>query len=210
MKRPSSHNLLIVVAMTFGLGLAASGYLNYVQFSRAQDDKAALNGQLTDLRYQLKQDSTKVSTTPSPKSSASPIPSPSPTITPTVLGATTMKMDQLGVYLSASDPVSDLTYSYTSTTDGAAVANLITTGLLTQYPACKPGLASLGQIVRRAKTSKVRAPVGSVPLKPFGDYTYYYNKGTGACASDTAGRSKLAAARAAILDATLPTLAATN
>lgn len=201
-KHSSGQTLWMVAAVTFGLGLAASGYLNYVQFSRAQDEKLALSGQITDLRYQMKQDKAA----PSPTGSPSPTPTPAPSITPAVLGATVVKFAELGVAVSASDPVSDLTYGFTQKTDGAAVANLTTTKLSTQYAACKPGLSALGQIVRRFKSSRVKPPFGSVPLKSFGDYNYYYNKGTGNCATDAAGRASVIAARAAVQDAALPTL----
>lgn len=196
-QRRSSTNLLIVIAVTFGLGLAASGYLNYVQFGRAKDDKAALTGQLTDLRYQLKQDKL------APSPSESPSPSPTPSETPAVLGTTNVKFDQLGVAVTTAAPIADLTYAY-QLISGLAVANLTTTGLVAQYPACKPG-AALGQLVRRPKTS--RAASTSKLIKSFGDFNYYYVAPAGNCASDAAGRASVAAAKAALLDAVLPTLA---
>ncbi len=45
-------------------------------------------------------------------------------------------------------------------------------------------------------------------MKPIGAFTYYYNKGTGSCVTDSAGRVKLAQARAAVQDAALPTIMA--
>ena len=195
----SGKNLWVVIAITFGLGLAASGYLNYVQFSRARDDKAALNGQLADMRYQLKQDKLA----PSPSASPSPELSPTPSETPAVLGTTAVKFDQLGVFVTAAAPIADLTYSY-QVISGLDVANLTTTGLVAQYPACKPGVA-LGQLVRRPKTS--RAASTSKLIKSFGDYNYYYVASATNCASDAAGRASVAAAKAALLDAILPTLA---
>ncbi len=201
-QRLSSPKLLIVIVVTFGLGLVASGYLNYVQFGRAKDDKDALNGQLTDLRYQLKQQVAAAQASPSP----SVVPSPTPTETPGVLGTTAVKFDQLGVAVTTSAPIADLTYSY-QLVSGLAVANLTTTGLVAQYPACKPG-AALGQLVRRPKTS--RAASTSKLIKSFGDYNYYYVAAAGNCASDVAGRASVTAAKAALLDAVLPTLAQIN
>jgi len=84
------------------------------------------------------------------------------------------------------------------------VANLTTTSITAKYPACKPGLSSLGQLVRRPKTS--RAVSGSVLIKTYGNYNYYFNKAVVTCASDAAGRTAVAAARAALLDTVLPTL----
>jgi len=194
----SGKNLLIVTAVTFGLGLAASGYLNYVQFGRAKDDKAALTGQLTDLRYQLKQQVATAQASPSP----TPEPSPTPSVAPAVLGTTAVNFDQLGVAVATAAPIADLTYAY-QLISGLAVANLTTTGLVAQYPACKPG-AALGQLVRRPKTS--RAASTSKLIKSFGDYNYYYVAPAGNCASDAAGRASVAAAKAALLDAVLPTL----
>jgi hypothetical protein len=188
--------LLVVIAITFGLGLAASGYLNYVQFSRANDNEVALNGQLTDLRYQLKQDKL------APSPTASPSASPTPSATPSVLGTTAVNFVQLGVAVSATDPIADLTYSY-QLVSGLAVANLTTTGLVAQYPTCKPGTA-LGQLVRRPKTS--RAAATSKLIKSFGDYNYYYVAPAGNCATDAAGRATVVAAKAALTDAILPTL----
>ncbi len=197
-QRRSGQNLLIVVAVTLGLGLGASGYLNYVQFSRMQDEKAAANGQITDLRYQLKQQDVKAAATTSP----SPTASPSPSAAPAVPGTAPVKFDQLGVSVAATAPISDLTYSY-QLISGLAVANLTTTGLVAQYPACKPG-AALGQLVRRPKTS--RAASTSKLIKSFGDYNYYYVASAYNCASDAAGRASVAAAKAALLDTVLPTL----
>ena len=195
-QRRSGHNLLVVIAVTLGLGLVASAYLNYIQYGRAKDDKVALTGQLTDLRYQLKQDHL----TPSP--SSTPSPSPTPSGTPAVLGTTAVNFIQLGVAVSATDPIADLTYSY-QLVGGLAVANLTTTGLVAQYPTCKPGTA-LGQLVRRPKTS--RAAATSKLIKSFGDYNYYYVAAAGNCATDTSGRATVVAAKAALIDAILPTL----
>lgn len=196
----SGHNLLIIIAVTFGLGLAASGYLNYVQFSRAHDELAAANGQITDLTYQLKQKVATAVASPSPSTSVSP--SPTPSEAPAVLGTTTVKFNQLGVAVAAADPIADLTYSY-QLIAGLAVANLTTTGLVAQYPSCKPG-AALGQLVRRPKTS--RAAPSSKLIKAFGDYNYYYVAAPGNCATDTAGRASVAAAKAALIDAVLPSM----
>ncbi len=199
--------LLIVVMATLGLGLGASMYLNYNQYSQAEEDRKLLKGEITDLRYQLDQDQ-KASPSPSPGSSSSPSPAASPTPTP-VLGTQSVVLAQLGVRLSASAPIADLTYQFQSVRSGAytlAVANLTTTSLMNKYANCRPG-AALGQLVRR--------PIGSRPsssttrfLKKIGDYNYYYVPMTSNCGTDSAGRAAVAAAQSYLAATVLPTLTA--
>lgn len=86
-----SIKLSIVIATVFGLGLAASMYLNYSQATNAAQDHKLLQGQITDLRYQVNQDiAASAGPSPTPTPLATPDPSPTPTPTP-VLGASTAK-----------------------------------------------------------------------------------------------------------------------
>lgn len=166
--------LTIVIAGAFGVGFAASAYLNYVQFQRAQDDQRQLQGTITDLRYQLAQDS---QASPSPSASVTPSPSPSPTQTPPpVLGAQALPLPQLGITLTATDPLTDLTFSY-QLISGLAVANLTTTSLIPGGSKCGPG--ALGQLVRRPLSS--RASSASVFIKRLGNYNFYYVSPTFTC-----------------------------
>lgn len=191
--------LLIVICAALALGLVASLYLNYDQAQRADQDKKLMQGEITDLRYQLKQDQ---ATSPSPEASPSPSADPSPSSAP-VLGAQSVELVELGVKLSTSDPIADLTYSYQQVA-GLAVANLTATSLLAKYPACKPNTA-LGMIVRRPLNSKPNTSASKL-IKQLGNYKYYYVASSVACAPDAAGRATLAAARAALVNTVLPTL----
>jgi hypothetical protein len=192
--------LLVVICATFGLGLGASMYLNYDQYQRAEQDRKLMQGEITDLRYQLKQDQ-GVSPSPSPATSASPSPTPSPSAS--IQGAQIVDLVQLGVKLSPSDPIGDLTYQY-QLISGLAVANLTTTSLLAKYPACKPG-AGLGMVVRRPLGSKPNTSASKL-IKRLGDYNYYHVASTSSCATDASGKASLAAARAALVSTVLPTL----
>ncbi len=189
--------LLIIITATLGLGFGALIYLNYAQYQRAEQDKRLLQGEITDLRYQLKQDSAA-----SPSATPSPTPSSTPAV-PAVQGAQAVDLAQLGVKLQPSDPIADLTYSY-QLVNGLAVANLTTSSLMAKYPACKPG-AALGMVVRRPLNSRP-ATSASKLIKRLGDYNYYYVASTSNCATDAAGRASLAEARSALIAAVLPTL----
>lgn len=190
--------LLSVIAATLGMGLVASAYLNYQQHEQAAQEAQLLNGTITDLRYQLNQDE---SASPSPSASATPTPTATPS--PAVQGTQSVALSQLGVTLTTTDPVADLTYSY-QLVNGLAVANLTTTSLVAKYPACKPGTA-LGQIVRRPLSSK--ASSASKLIKKLGDYNYYYVAPSGNCGSDAAGRTLVSSEQSALVNAVLPTLA---
>lgn len=72
--------LPVVIAGALGAGFAASVFLNYVQHERAAQDEKQLQGQITDLQYQVNLDrQSKASPSPSPTPDASPSPSPTPT-----------------------------------------------------------------------------------------------------------------------------------
>jgi hypothetical protein len=83
----------VVIAVVLGVGFAASAYLNIAQHQRADQDKKLLQGEITDLKYQVGQDklasTASPSPTPSPDASPDATPEPSPSQTPAVLGAST-------------------------------------------------------------------------------------------------------------------------
>jgi uncharacterized protein YgiM (DUF1202 family) len=89
--------LSVIIAAVLGLGFGASAFLNFQQYQRTQQDKRLLQGEIVDLRYQVKQDQLATAGSPSPSPSAdptladspSPSPSPSPSATPAVLGDAT-------------------------------------------------------------------------------------------------------------------------
>jgi cytoskeletal protein RodZ len=88
-------SLPVVLAAVFGLGFGASVFLNIQQHQRAEQDKKLLNGEIEDLRYQVKQDLAAKggqAPSPSPEPSDSPTPSPiaSPSTSPEVAGASTV------------------------------------------------------------------------------------------------------------------------
>lgn len=190
--------LLIVISAALGIGLGASLFFNFSMIQKADQDKDLLNGEITDLRYQLKQGSASPTPTPAPVASVAASPSPSPT---PVLGTQTVNLEQLGVHLAASDPISDLTYEYKEVS-GLATANFTTAALLAKYPACKPGV--LGMLVRRPKASKPSS--ASKLVKAIGDYNYYYVASAVACAPDASGKAAVAAARSALQATVLPTI----
>jgi hypothetical protein len=201
-QRRGTSVLIAVVIITFGGGLAASAYLNYYQYQRDSQNRQLLQGQITDLRYQLKQE-----TGGSPAASLSPSPSPSspsPSVSPSpVLGAQTVNLAELGVKLTPTDPVADLTYGY-QTIAGLGVANLTTSNLMAKYPACKPG--ALGMVVRRPLGSRPSTSASHL-IKKIGDYNFYYVTPSGNCGPDSAGRATVSAAIAAVQNLVMPTLA---
>jgi hypothetical protein len=190
----------IVIAAVLGLGFGASAYLNYAQHAQAMNDKKLLQGQITDLQYQVKQDQLAKASSPSPTPSDSPTPTPS--ATPAVAGTTSITVSQYGVKLTATDPITDLTYAPIAS-GGLTVAGFTTQSLLAKYPACKPGTA-LGMLVRRPKTQK--PPVQDKLIKAIGSYNYYFVAATGNCTGESAGANILAADRAAIANSVMPTL----
>lgn len=197
-------SLLLILAITFGVGLAASAYLNYYQFQRAEQDRQLLERQVTDLRYQVNQNqlasaSPSVSPTPTPLAT----PEGTPTPTPQVAGTASVSISQYGVKLTVSDPVADLTYDMVK--NGIyTVSGLSTRALIAKYPACAPSASNnaLGQIVQKKHGQKSTG----VLIKQVGVYDYFYIAPSGYCAPDQAGRNELAAARAAVKNAALPTL----
>ena len=195
-------SLSTVLAVVLSLGFSASAYLNYVQSQKAQEDHNLLQGQVTDLRYQLKQDaeaSAVAPATPTPLAT----PEPSPTPTPAVQGTSSVSISQLAIKLTVADPVADLTYDM-ATSGAYPVAALSTRSLISKYSACKPSSSNtaLGFIVQK----KLGLTSTGKLIKQAGAYNYFYIAPTGFCATDQAGRDILAAARAAIKNSVLPTL----
>ncbi len=186
--------LYVVITAALGLGLLASGYLNYYQSQQARQTQQLLQGQITDLNYQVKLDQAKLS--PSSSTSPSLSPSSSPAALPAAAVTATVVFSQLGANVTASAPVADLTYTYT-TVNVLAVAELTATSLAAN-PACKPG--ALGLLVRR--------PLGDAPqtsqshfIKKLGNYNFYYVPATTSC------NAAVAADQAALMNTILPTLA---
>jgi len=202
-QRGGAPILFIMIIGALGLGLAASVYLNYYQYQHSAQDKQLLQGQITDLRYQVVRDAQAASTPiPSPSGSASP--TPSATATPaTVLGAQVVTFSELGAKVTPSDPVGDLTYSYQKV-GTLAVANLTSTSLMAKYAACRPG--ALGMLVRRPPGSKPSTSASKL-VKTLGEYTFYYVPPTSNCGTTTAGRAVVANDISAVQNVILPTLA---
>ncbi len=182
-------NIFIVCTIVFGLGLASSAYLNYVQAQRAADEKRLLKGQITDLSYQLGQDRKSQATpTPStsPEASTTPTPTPSttPEPTPAVLGAKALALTELGVSLNVADPVADLIYSY-QPKNGVPTIGLTTTSLVAKYPKCVASF--LGQISKRVAGAKPNS--NEHLIKTIGGNSYYFIQPVVECASDANGKS---------------------
>ncbi len=194
--------LSAVIIATLSVGLAASMYLNYSIYKNAQDDKRQTQGELTDLRYQVKQDALAGTASAAPEPSATPSPSPSPAA---VAAAASLAIPEMGVKLTPSDPLTDLSYAMiASQTTGALVAGFKSDSFSTKYPNCAPGSA-LGQLVRRP--SSQAAPSSNKLIVALGGYKYYYYNNPGnTCATSTVGRADAAAADAALVSTILKTL----
>ncbi len=197
--------LLIVIAATLGVGLAASAYLNYNQYQKSSQIQRELKGQITDLRYQLRIDQKQAAASPSPSPgiTAGNAAAPAPAASPGVLGAQTVDLTQLGVKLTVGDPIADLTYDH-ELVGSLQVANLTTSSLVAKYPACKPGTA-LGMVVRRPLNSKPSSSSTKF-LKTFGKFNFYYVPSTGNCGGTPAGQAAVTAAKSALVNTVLPTL----
>jgi hypothetical protein len=204
-------SLPTIIAAALGIGFAASAYLNYSQYQAASQNQKLLQGQIVDLKYQVTQDHLADSSpSPSPTAkavatTASPSPSPSSSAAPAVAGTATVSISQFGVSLSASDPITDLTYAPVES-GGLIVAGFTTQSLLAKYPNCK-ALTALGMLIRRP-ASQIAPYSDGKPIKTIGGYKFYYKASTAYCANDYAGENELAADRAAIANTTMPTLTA--
>ncbi len=202
-----SIKLPYVIAAVSGAGLAASIYLNINQHQMAEQDRKLMQGQITDLTYQVGQDkkASSTSTSPTPTPLATPEPSSTPTPTPAVAGTANITIAQQGVKLTVTDPITDLTYDWVPS-GTYSVAALSTRTLISKYATCKPSTANnaLGFIV--AKKVGVAPNAQNELIKQLGNYKFYYIKPAGFCATDQAGKDALAAARAAVKNSALPTL----
>src|SRR5687767_6884724 len=78
-------SLPVVLAIVLGFGLGASVYLNVFQHQRAAQERKLMQGEITDLRYQVKKDAEakSASATPSPEPVATPEATPAPSAAPT-------------------------------------------------------------------------------------------------------------------------------
>lgn len=164
-----------------------------------------MQGQITDLTYQLKQNAAGTSPSPSPTSSSSSSlssPTPSPSSSPAVAGTASLSISQFGVNFTVTDPIVDLTYA-PQQSGSYTVAAFTTQSLLAKYPACKPGV--LGSLVRKPKNAA--ASYSDKLIKSIGNFNYYYVESYAYCATDTAGSNTVAADRAAVQNSALPTLA---
>ncbi len=130
MNQQGGITLPVVIAVVLGLGLAASAYLNIAQHQAAVQDHKLLQGEITDLRYQVNQDqqtaSAPASPTPSPLATpdATPAASPAPTPTPAVLDASAPKtttVKKSGNIHSGPSTSSKVLLSYTQLPVGTTV-----------------------------------------------------------------------------------------
>jgi cytoskeletal protein RodZ len=204
MSERGAIKLSVVLAAVLGVGFIASGYLNFAQHQQSVQEQSLLQGQITDLTYQLKQNQGTNSPSPSPASSStsSSSPIPSPSSSPAVAGTASLSISQFGVSFTVNDPIVDLTYA-PEQSGSYTVAAFTTQSLLAKYPACKPGV--LGSLVRKPKNAS--ASYNDKLIKAIGNFNYYYVQSYSYCATDTAGSNIVAADRAAVENSALPTLA---
>jgi hypothetical protein len=154
---------------------------------------------------------------PSPSSSNSPTPSASSA--PSLAGLTIVKISLFDVRLGATDPIADLVYG--SVKGSPNTVAFTTETLSAKYADCKAG--ALGTMTRskatptptpRRTASPSASPRASASpglsttgfIKSIGGYDYYYHRPAFSCVTDRAGRDTVAAAKAALVNAALPTL----
>ena len=174
-------------------------------------------------------------TMPRMRADAPPVPTPivatptaaTPTpVKPVVAGLASIKILLYDVRMTVNDPIDDLVYGEIKD-GGNTWAGFTTKKLLAKYPDCKAG--ALGTLTRtKAKATPTPKPTATpspytktdatgtpFPTKsptnlPFtktiNGYTYSYRPSYWNCADDQAGKDSLAAARAALKNASLPTL----
>jgi hypothetical protein len=187
-------NILVVCVVVFGVGLAASAFLNYFQAQRAADERTQLKGQITDLTYQITQDrkaATKPasSETPSPTATPATTSTPSPTTTPDPSAPKILALKELGVSVTVSDQVVDLIYTYMPS-GGVPTIGFTASSLQTKYPKCVASF--LGLITKHPNGTKVKSIEHLI--KSIGASAYYYVPASVECATDADGkalRSKL-------------------
>jgi len=162
---------------------------------------------------------------PTPIVTTSLVPTPTP-VTPVVAGQGSIKLLIYDVRMTVTDPIEDLVYGEIK--DGSNTwAGFTTRKLLAKYPGCKAGaLGTLTRVVAKpTPTPKATAtpsphPKANATPTPFptntptnlpftktiNGYTYSYRPSYSNCTDDQPGRDTLAAARAAVKNAALPTL----
>ncbi|HEX3081824.1 MAG TPA: hypothetical protein VHQ86_01080 [Candidatus Saccharimonadia bacterium] len=138
--------LSTVIAIALGCGFVASVILNIVQNQRANQDHRLLQGEITDLRYQVNEDKQQLaSPTPSPSPTASPDATPEPTASPMAEasptpapdpGVTTMTVINTGV--ASSQPnlraaAKSSSTSLISHVPAGTTATLVDAGLYNNY-----------------------------------------------------------------------------
>jgi hypothetical protein len=152
--------------------------------------------------------------------------SPKPSDAPLPAGQSRVNISLFGVKMVVADPIDDLVYG-TLGDSSRKMVGFTTQALLAQYPLCKPG--ALGYLSRKQHIGPTGSPSASPtpsytprytsspnPLgknglvKTIGNFDYYYlspSYSQLSCANDQFGRNSIAAAKAAVLNAALPTLA---
>lgn len=148
------------------------------------------------------------------------LPSSSPTGSPGLAaGQAIVKLLPFEISLTVADPIVDLVYGRLGDDDNPTVG-FTTESLLARYPACSAG--ALGTLVRvraptpsptttpsptpRRSTAPTRTPQNQPFKKTIDGYIYTYRTPTFSCATSQTGRDTLAAARAALVNGSLPTL----
>lgn len=189
-----------IIAIVMGLGFCASAYLNYAQHQRSSQDESLLQGQITDLKYQLNQNQGS-SPSPSPVASTDPSPSPSPSSSPAVAGTAVVPISQFGVKFTANDPITDITYQPLPS-GSYQVAAFTTQSLIAKYPACKVG--AIGSLAKKRTNSK---SFQDTFIKSLGGFYYFYVSPTFTCTGTTDGRNQIAQDVASLKNDALQTLA---
>ncbi|MBW4061114.1 hypothetical protein HJC99_00880 [Candidatus Saccharibacteria bacterium] len=186
--RRSTGRFYAFCAIVFGLGLAASGYLNYYQYQRGQDHQQLDQ----DTIAQLKREAVIV-----------PVASPTSSPVAAVLGAKVITVPELGITLTTLNPLGDFSYQYQQL-DGLDGINITSTSLINTTTTCGPG--ALGRLVRQSADAKPALSATTL-VKLIGSENYYYQPAKFACAKDPVTTAALKA-DAAIMPAILTTLSA--
>jgi hypothetical protein len=160
-------------AVVFALGLAASGYLNYYQYQRAQERIQVDNDALAQAKREA--------TLNAPVAAGVPAPA--------VLGARVINITELGIALTVINPLSDLSYQFQQE-NGLDGVNLTSTSLINTTTSCGPG--SLGRLVRQSVDARPTLATNNL-IKQLGNYNFYYEPNKVSCAKDPVSTSALKA-----------------
>jgi hypothetical protein len=177
-----------IIAIVLGIGFCASAYLNYAQHEQSSQNETLLQGQITDLKYQLNQDSASPSPSPIASKDPSPSASPSPSSAPAVAGTASVPISQFNVKFTANDPITDITYQ-PEQSGSYLVAAFTTQSLIAKYPACHAG--AIGSLVRKLAGRSSVSGADSFS-KNIAGYNYYYVSPGYYCAGTTDGRNEIA------------------